>query len=308
MNNKSFFSISIDFELLWGVIGKDNYLKNIEGVKEVVDKTLNFFEYYNIHATWAIVGSLCSSSKEELYNLSKEQNFNIKIENVDDKYLFAPKLVKKIKDLKFQELASHTFSHYYCLEKDFNIGDFSKDMQLFEKISRIKPNSFVFPRNQYSSACLSLLKDNDIKIFRGNEKSILYKPQSKSKEAKVKKIFRFLDAYINISGSNTYSLNSINNTIPYNLPSSRFLRPYSKKLKFLENLKIFRIKRAMLYAAKNNEIFHLWWHPHNFGVNLNENLINLEKILKYYQKLSLEYGMLSRNMEEIAFELERIKK
>jgi len=34
----------------------------------------------------------------------------------------------------------------------------------------------------------------------------------------------------------------------------------------------------MKFAAENNCIYHLWWHPHNFGNNKNENLQNLERV------------------------------
>ena len=61
-----------------------------------------------------------------------------------------------------------------------------------------------------------------------------------------------------------------------------FLRPYNNILFFLEALKIVRIKKAMLHAAKHNKTFHLWWHPHNFGVNQQNNLNNLVLILNYF--------------------------
>lgn len=56
----------------------------------------------------------------------------------------------------------------------------------------------------------------------------------------------------------------------------------------------------MLYAAKNNSLYHLWWHPHNFGANINENLFILEEILKYYTYLNCKYKMKSLNMGEIS--------
>jgi hypothetical protein len=46
-------------------------------------------------------------------------------------------------------------------------------------------------------------------------------------------------------------------------------------------------------------MYHIWWHPHNFGVNINENIANLVAILEYYQFLKKEYGMQSFNMGEI---------
>ena len=60
-----------------------------------------------------------------------------------------------------------------------------------------------------------------------------------------------------------------------------------------------RIKNEMEDAAKFNSIYHLWWHPHNFGKNLSANLNNLEQILIYYTKLKKKYSMNSVCMKDL---------
>lgn len=54
----------------------------------------------------------------------------------------------------------------------------------------------------------------------------------------------------------------------------------------------------MSYAAKNNRVYHLWWHPHNFGDGLVENLEDLERILSHFKKLKTEYGFESVAMKD----------
>ena len=54
----------------------------------------------------------------------------------------------------------------------------------------------------------------------------------------------------------------------------------------------------MTNAAKNELLFHLWWHPHNFGINQEENLYLLSDILDHYKKLETIYGMKSMTMNE----------
>jgi hypothetical protein len=90
------------------------------------------------------------------------------------------------------------------------------------------------------------------------------------------------------------------NNFPIDIPASRFLRPFSKKLRLFEGLRLIRIKSAMNYAAKHNMTYHLWWHPHNFGVYQNENFIFLEKILEYYQYLNKKYGFKNYTMTMLA--------
>ena len=55
----------------------------------------------------------------------------------------------------------------------------------------------------------------------------------------------------------------------------------------------------MTSAAKNNEIYHLWWHPHNFGDNLKGNLKDLEELFIHFEKCKKDFGFKSLNMKEI---------
>jgi hypothetical protein len=77
----------------------------------------------------------------------------------------------------------------------------------------------------------------------------------------------------------------------------RFLRPY--KFPVLNYLMLKRISDEMSFAAKNGSVYHLWWHPHNFGKNLNENLNNLESILSTYAALREKYDMRSVCMADL---------
>jgi hypothetical protein len=65
-------------------------------------------------------------------------------------------------------------------------------------------------------------------------------------------------------------------------------------------MKLRRIKKQMLHAAKNGLAFHLWWHPHNIGVRTEQHLMQLEEIFQYYAQLKETYGMQSLNMQEAA--------
>ena len=77
-------------------------------------------------------------------------------------------------------------------------------------------------------------------------------------------------------------------------------KPIFKPLRFLEGVKLRRIKRQMRYAAEHDLTFHLWWHPHNIGVRTEEHLGQLEEIFQYFRQLQDTYGMRSLNMAEAA--------
>lgn len=311
------FVVSLDFELNWGVRDKiklSKYKNNLDGVGNALEGMLELFEKYNIHATWATVGAIFASDSKDLKRFypSKQPGYldnNLNpyhyinsVGSINDQRHFAPGLIDLIIGYKGQEIATHTFSHYYCLEAGQKQEEFESDIKAAIAIAKnrnIELKSIVFPRNQCNKDYLPLLFENGIYCYRGNAKGWLYQAANSQKYSYVKRALRLVDAYLNLSGSNCYTLNEIKNTKPYNIPASRFLRPSDEKLEFLEWLRMRRIKQGLHHAAKNNQIFHLWWHPHNFGTNTDKNLLFLEEILKFYIQLREAYGMQSFNMGEV---------
>jgi len=312
------FTLSLDFELYWGVRDKrriENYKENLKGVKFAIKKMLELFNKYEIHATWATVGMLFASNKDELrayYPKLKPKYFNTnlspfayvnKLNMLEHEYHFAPQLINLISKYRNQEIGTHTFSHYYCLEVGQGRNEFQSDIQsaiTIAKLKNITIKSLVFPRNQWKANYLQVLKKFGIKCYRGNEDGWLYKAVNETEKNLFRRAIRLLDAYINLTGANSYNLETIAKTKPYNIPSSRFLRPVSKTFSTFENLRKLRIFNSIKYAARKKELFHLWWHPHNFGINTDKNIQVLEDILKFYMDMNKRYGMQSLNMGEVS--------
>ena len=107
-----------------------------------------------------------------------------------------------------------------------------------------------------------------------------------------------MDVYVPLTGQGGYRPRREDGV--WNLTGSRMYKPIFRPLEFLEGLKLRRIKKQMLHAAKNGLTFHLWWHPHNIGVRTREHLQQLEEIFHYYAQLRETYGMESLNMREAA--------
>ncbi len=84
-----------------------------------------------------------------------------------------------------------------------------------------------------------------------------------------------------------------------NIAASFFFRPYSKKLEAFETLRLKRIIKAMEYAAQKQKILHLWFHPHNFGANIQKNLDSLEQVLKAYRHCEEQYNFKSLTMSDV---------
>jgi hypothetical protein len=108
-----------------------------------------------------------------------------------------------------------------------------------------------------------------------------------------------LDAYLPIAKT-SYTLTPNESGELINIPASRFLRSYNPKLKILERLRLDRIKNELTSAAAKSAIYHLWWHPHNFGKNTAANLDFLEQVIKYASVLREAKKLVSLNMSELA--------
>lgn len=305
------FIISLDFELFWGVRDKrtiKSYGANILGAKKVIPAMVDLFEQYNVKATFATVGLLFCQSKADIKkytpektpgyinnNLSPfENNYLDTLMDKDDPYHTAIELIEQLKNSPNIEIATHTFGHYYCWEEGQSIEEFKSDIKSAIKIAKdngIEIKSIVFPRNQVSKDYLAACLENGINTYRGNPDSFF-----DAGGGLKNKVMRLLDSYLPIGGDTTYSYSKIKEDGLFNVKASRFLRPYSKKIIGENNLKIMRIKKEMTRAAKQKKVYHLWWHPHNFGTNQSKNLHSLEKILNHYKKLSVEYGFESLTM------------
>lgn len=311
--------ISLDFELMWGILDHDDpmaYKDNIAGVWEAVPEMLRLFEEHHIHATWGIVGMLSNHSIEECKknipevlpsyedeNLSAYAHFE-GLGKCDAKYLFAPELIKRIVGTKHQEIACHTYSHYYCSEKGQLEREFRYDLKKArESLSPYNAHvtSLILPRNQVNEKYADVMRAEGVVNYRGNEKAWMYGAcESKKSKGWIRRLLRLLDRYVEVGGHHCYGYSEIPDSHGLNnIRSSRFFSPYSKKRRILEPIRMHRIKKQMKYAAVHRKVFHIWWHPHNFGINRKENFSNLAEILGYYDFLKKRYGMKSLGMGEL---------
>lgn len=316
--NRGVFTVSLDFELYWGmrdIVSIEQYKDNLQGVRKAIPEMLRVFSQNDVHVTWAAVGLLFCNDTHDLKQNQPDllptytkavlspYKYAEQAGELDGLYHFAPELIDLILQHDGQEVGTHTFSHYYCLEDGQTQAQFEQDIAAAIAIAKRKGitiKSIVFPRNQWNADYFSTLTQLGVQCFRGKESSWMYKAASVDvSQNQFRRAFRLMDAYINLSGQNTYDLNTCVQNAPFNFPSSRYLRPYSAKLAGLEKLRLRRIKKAMDDAAINKRLFHLWWHPHDFGINISKNIDFLSEIITHYQLLTKNYDMVSLNMGEL---------
>ena len=307
--------VSLDFELFWGMLdccALEDYQTNVLGGRKAIPEMLKLFGKYDIHATWATVGFLFAENYEELSRYFPEQRPGYLDKRLDAyaefaqigkneeeaPCFYAPSLVRLVAQAPGQEIGSHTFCHYYCREKGPTVEEFAADMRAAKKIAQDKGydlTSVILPRNQCEPEYTQVLRNCGFTAYRDEENDWIHE---NIKFRPLLRALRLADVYFPLTGQGGYTPKFENGI--WNLVGSRMYKPIFKPLKFMEGLKLRRIKKQMLHAAKNHLTFHLWWHPHNVGVRTQEHLNQLEEIFRYYAELKEKYGMQSLNMREAA--------
>jgi len=307
--------ISLDFELVWGLfdhIAIQDKLLYFDNTLTVIPKLLETFEKNKVHVTWATVGMLFNENWEEWHVnkpalLPTYQNLDLNPylygekhrKSGLDRFFFAPQLIRAIQSVKGQEIGSHTYSHYYCLEKGQTREQFNADLQQAVIIANrfsVTLESLVFPRNQFNELYLETCQKNQIKTVRTNPSSWYW--DATIPDTIFSKLARTGDAYLPLS-KKSYKGDAIPTSRVVEQPASRFLRPQHSQT-LLNSARVYRIKNEIIHAAKNGEVYHLWWHPHNFGIDPEGALEALQQILSVFQQCQQTYGMESLTMSELA--------
>lgn len=310
-----FLVISLDFELLWGVFDVIDYEKKFQvflNTRKVIPEMLQLFTQNKISCTWATVGMLFNKDWDEWqFNIPQHKptysnpalsayEFGNKIKASKTEALcFAPDLILKIANEQGQEIGTHTYSHYYCLEQGQNSLQFQSDLEKAVEVAKEKNiflKSLIFPRNQFNQNYFEICQNFKMRNVRTNPYSWYWK--NLLSNSIIHKLARSGDAYIPF-GKKSYFMKSLSYSESINKQrASRFLRPVENNL-MLRKLKLKRIADEMEVAAKTGEVYHLWWHPHNFGYLPEKSIQDLSFLIKHFVDLQKKYNYRSVNMSEM---------
>jgi peptidoglycan/xylan/chitin deacetylase (PgdA/CDA1 family) len=313
--------VSLDFELIWGMrdvcYPGHPYLGNVLGARDAVSAMLDLFCEYDIRATWATVGFLFASHRFQIEDNAPTvrplyedvsldpYNERVGIDEVADPLRFGGSLVRTILDAPGQEIGTHTFSHYYCLEAGQTREAFDADLESAVKMARLlgtDVQSIVFPRNQHNPEYDKTLRKHGIIAYRLNQAGYVHRPRRHANQSLLIRALRWLDSVVPIYGSGTVQWSDMPaNDGLVGIPATMFLRPTFPGDR-LAGVRASSIKASIKRAAERREVVHLWWHPHNFGSHLNSNLTFLRDILETFAQCRSKFGCQSMTMREAASE------
>lgn len=253
---KAVLIISADFELAWAFRFSKNQEDAVANAKmraqrarRNIPEIIALCQKYNIPITWATVGHLflesCSKENEiahtDMQRLNHFESPFWKFDQGDwykddpctnyqsDPEWYAPDLIKLILQSSVnQEVGSHTFSHIDCRESVCPPEVFKSELSKCVEVAKdfqINLKSFVFPGHTFGN--FDLLPEFGFSSFRTNYKNILGYPIKKS------------------------------NLLWEHQSTGEFtIRP-----SWSVNYQIYRYKKIIDKAIKNNTNCHFWFHP-----------------------------------------------
>lgn len=181
---KSFFNLTVDFELAWsrarrgaGITSKEESLERSRRARILLPTLLSLSEKYKIPITFATVGHLATEScsehrhppsfrpswvSEDWYDVDPKSNLG---SNND---YYAMDLLKMISNSSIShEIASHSFSHVDIADdettKEIAEFEITESFNLLKKIDQ-DLTTFVFPNNK--RAYTEILKEIGFTIYR----------------------------------------------------------------------------------------------------------------------------------------------
>lgn len=269
------FIISLDTELLWGVIHTDadysRLTRDTSAGRGVIDTLLSLFKLYNIPATWAIVGHLFLDrcKKEEgiphrnMPRFKEDWYSSDPCTDIHKAPLYYGKdIVEKIlSSLVKHEIGYHSFSHVIFSEcsREVAQAEIEEGVKLAKEMG-ISLKSFVFPQDKVGH--LDVLKENGFVAYRG----IRAKHIGSDRNLLLRKFGGAVDKLIALPVEPKWK-DGI-----WEIPASMiFLDPL-----FPFSL-VDRAKRGISRAIKEDKVFHMYLHP--------ENLLYQPSLGKYLDEL-----------------------
>ena len=286
--NKAVFLISLDTELMWGLLHRGSKLderlrwwlyregkiaelleKDVTHGRRAVDTLLELFERYNIAATWAMVGNLFREGGDPLF--------------------YGRDIVEKILLSKVKhEIGYHSLSHvlFSQCSRDVAEKEIREGLKLAKSLG-LKLKSFVFPSDEIGH--VDVLKENGFKIYRG--------PDAVRKGSNNSLLARGI-----------WWLQSEATAIPVQPHWENGVWEIGSSMEFCEpwlpQALLFRARRGLSRAIKNKAAFHVMLHPlslllyHSLASQLGEFLKLVAEQRDRDQLLNLTMGELADNLDE----------
>jgi peptidoglycan/xylan/chitin deacetylase (PgdA/CDA1 family) len=290
------FTLSFDFELIWGTLDKAGPQGFAEACaierEEVIDDVLAVLEDLEIAATWCVLGHIMLPSCSPRDGMKHPDIVRPHHSWRDDDWFvddpcgneqsdpnfYGASLLERIRSCRVtQEIGCHSFSHPIFGDPGCNRETADSELAACTRIAGtqgIHLRSFAFPRNVVGH--LDVLQEHGFLCFRGPEPNWYERPRIPTAAKRAAHLSAVVlarrpplvvpyrvEALWNIPGSMIY------------LPAHgvRQLIPVRSRVR--------RATKGLDGAAREQKLFHLWLHPTNLADRLPEMLAGLRTVLEH---------------------------
>jgi peptidoglycan/xylan/chitin deacetylase (PgdA/CDA1 family) len=310
--DKGVFTLSIDFELLWGtqdLFGTRRYARACRVEREVVvDRLLRLFAEHGVSATWCIVGHLmlgqCTPQNERSHpDMARPMHRWVQGDwyandpggdETTQPLLLARSLVERIRDCAVpQEIGAHSFSHVIFGDSGCSAAVADSEVAACVAAGRalgIEMTSFAFPRNRVGH--LAALARHGFRVYRGPGPAWYDRSSERGAVARLAHLWDVLwartpptvvpehtpEGLVNVPGSMVY----------FPADGVRRLVPLERR--------VSRAVKGLDAAARERQVFHLWLHPTNFATPLEPMLRGLGCVLNHANRLCASSALTVQNM------------
>lgn len=314
--------VSLDFELHWGMRDRRPPVGSLESELRASRRSVTdlaaLFEERGVRATWATVGLLFATTRAEAERHMPARRPRYRRPELDpyqeligadegqDPLHLAGSLVSALAAMPGQEVASHTFSHYYCLEEGQDGETFEADLAAARAIAAARGivlRSLVLPRNQWHPPYAPVLLRQGFTCYRGPQPGWAHRGRRDEDGSALVRAARMADTYGGIRPPPTFAWGELDDgTGLCNIPGSAFLRPWTPVRRRLEPLRRARLVAGLRDAARHGRILHLWWHPHNVTAHPQPHADLLHRLFDEADRLASSTGFRCLTMAEVAAE------
>jgi peptidoglycan/xylan/chitin deacetylase (PgdA/CDA1 family) len=309
------FTVSIDFELIWGTLdlfGPDGFKEACRIEREVVvQRLLDLFEEYEVSATWCVLGHLFLDRCHP-HNGTKHPEIvpprhawvrepwfahDPCTDEARSPEFYGRTLVEKIRACRVpQELACHSFSHVIFGDPGCSEATAETEVDACVRVARemgIELKSFAFPRNRVGH--LPVLVRHGFRSYRGPGERWYESEDATGVLGRLAHLWDVVRAALpptvvperdpsglwNIPGSMIY----------FPMHGIRRLVPVSRRVK--------RAVKGLDEAARTGRIFHLWFHPTNLSDRTEAMFAGLRTILIHAARLRQEGRLVIASMDAL---------
>lgn len=315
MPARGVFTLSLDFELIWGTLdlhGPGAFTAACLRERALVGRLLDLLEAHRMSATWCVLGHLLLGRCGPWQGAPHPELLRPRHAWVAGDWFqhdpggdeaaaplfFARSLVERIRDSPVpQEIGGHSFSHVIFGDAGCSGAVARSELGAAAAAARelgLRLRSFAFPRNRVGH--LDALREHGITAFRGPGPRWYEREDSPAgRLAHLWDVLRAAppptvlpertpEGLVNVPGSMIY----------FPMHGLRRLIPVSRRVR--------RALRGLEAAARERRVFHLWFHPTNLADGSEALFGGLQAIFARAAELRAAGALEVRTLGDLACE------